>query len=119
MPRVLVIEDDALVRKLLERRLQVAGWTVASLADGRELQQALETQRPDLLLIDMGLPYGNGLTLVQKIRAQGISTPILILTAYELPRLYEMVRGIGADDLMLKPYDQEDLLVRMQRMLAA
>jgi DNA-binding response OmpR family regulator len=119
MPRVLVIEDDALVRKLLERRLQVAGWTVASLADGRELQHALETQRPDLLLIDMGLPYGNGLTLVQRIRAQGISTPILILTAYELPRLYEMVRGIGADDLMLKPYDQEDLLVRMQRMLAA
>ncbi|MDQ3100693.1 MAG: DNA-binding response regulator, partial [Bacteroidota bacterium] len=56
--------------------------------------------------------------LVSKIRAQGITTPIMILTAYELPRLYEMIRRIGADDLMLKPYDQDVLLARMDVMLS-
>lgn len=117
MPRVVLIEDDALVRKLLEKRLHAAGYEVIALPDGRKLQETLDTNKIDMLLIDMGLPYGNGLMLVQQIRAQGIKTPIMILTAYELPKLYEMVRGIGADDLMLKPYDQDVLIARMDQIL--
>jgi two-component system, OmpR family, response regulator len=119
MPRVILIEDDALVRKLLEKRLLAAGHEVICLPDGRKLQETLDTHPADMLLIDMGLPYGNGLTLVEKIRAQGITTPIMILTAYELPKLYEMVRNLGADDLMMKPYDQEALLIRMNKIMAA
>ena len=118
MPRVILIEDDGLVRKLLEKRLVSAGHEVIALPDGRGLQQALQQGPEDMLLIDMGLPYGSGLTLVEKVRAQGISTPIMILTAYELPKLDEMVRSIGANDLLLKPYDQEVLLARMDSILA-
>ncbi len=119
MPQVILIEDDVLVRKLLEKRLRNAGWHVVALPDGREMQAALDAGGVDMLLIDMGLPYGDGLTLVQRIRSQGITTPIMILTAYELPQLDEMVKRIGANDLMFKPYDQELLLARMERMCAA
>ncbi len=116
MARVVLIEDDALVRKLLEKRLIAAGWQVTAIPDGRHLNELLNEVHADLLLIDMGLPYGDGLTITRSIRAQGITTPIMILTAYELPKLYEMVRGLGADDLMFKPYDQEVLIERMGRL---
>jgi DNA-binding response OmpR family regulator len=119
MPQVILIEDDALVRKLLEKRLLAAGWDVIALPDGRQLQETITAHSADMLLIDMGLPYGDGLTLVRKIRGWGITTPIMILTAYELPQLYEMVRSIGANDLMFKPYDQERLLDRMDGLIAA
>ena len=119
MPRVILIEDDALVRKLLEKRLLTAGWEVIALPDGRQLTEVLKSSPADMLLIDIGLPYGNGLTLVERIRSQGVTTPIMILTAYELPKLYEMVRSLGADDLFLKPFDQEILIERMGRLIAA
>ncbi|HMC97299.1 MAG TPA: response regulator [Flavobacteriales bacterium] len=119
MPRVILIEDDALVRKLLEKCLVAAGWDVLALRDGRDLEQQLQHHPADLLLIDMGLPYIDGLSLVESLRARGIETPVLMLTAYDLPHLHATVRGAGANDLVQKPYDQEELMRRMTRLLAA
>ncbi|MBK8225851.1 MAG: response regulator transcription factor [Flavobacteriales bacterium] len=119
MPHVLLIEDDALVRKLLEKRLHLAGWEVTALRDGNELLARIAAHPADLILIDLGLPGADGLTLVEQLRAQGISAPILVLTAYELPHLHATVRGVGANDLIQKPYDQEELLERMRRLMAA
>jgi len=119
MPRVILIEDDALVRKLLEKCLLASGWEVLALRDGRDLNEQLQHFIADLLLIDMGLPYVDGLALVESLRARGIDTPVLMLTAYDLPHLHATVRGSGANDLVQKPYDQEELLRRMKRLLAA
>lgn len=119
MPRVILIEDDALVRKLLEKCLLSAGWQVLALRDGRELQREIEQFPADVLLIDMGLPYIDGLALVESLRARGIDTPVIMLTGYDLPHLHATVRGSGANDLVQKPYDQEELLRRMARLLAA
>jgi DNA-binding response OmpR family regulator len=119
MPHVIVIEDDALVRKLLEKRLVEAGWQVSALRDGQGLPEVLARQAPDLLLIDLGLPSVDGLALIEGLRAHGVMAPILVLTAYDLPHLYATVRGSGANDLVQKPYDQEELLARMRRLLAA
>lgn len=119
MPHVLLIEDDALVRKLLEKRLELAGWEVTALRDGSQLLERITERPTDLILIDLGLPGADGLTLVEQLRAQGISAPILVLTAYELPHLHATVRGVGANDLMQKPYDQEELIARMRRLMAA
>lgn len=119
MPHVLLIEDDALVRKLLEKRLELAGWEVTALRDGSQLLERITERPADLILIDLGLPGADGLTLVEQLRAQGISAPILVLTAYELPHLHATVRGVGANDLIQKPYDQEELLERMRRLMAA
>lgn len=119
MPRVILVEDDALVRKLLEKRLLVAGWQVMALGDGRELVQRIHETGPDLVVLDIGLPHVDGLTLVETLRAAGIATPVLVLTAHDLPHLHATVRGTGANDLVQKPYDQEELIRRMARLVAA
>ncbi|HQW98663.1 MAG TPA: response regulator [Flavobacteriales bacterium] len=114
-----MVEDDALVRKLLEKRLIVAGWRVSAFRDGRTLGAFLAADPADLILLDMGLPHIDGLSLVESIRAQGVETPVLILTAYDLPHLYATVRSTGANDLVQKPYDTEELIQRMARLVAA
>ena len=119
MPHVVLVEDDALVRKLLEKRLLAAGWEVSALRDGRGLLTYLDERPADLILIDLGLPQIDGLALVENLRACGIDTPVMILTAYDLPHLHATVRSTGANELVQKPYDQEDLLRRMKRLLAA
>ncbi len=119
MPHVIIIEDDALVRKLLEKRLQAAGWEVTALRDGRDLAQGLEQRAADLILVDLGLPYMDGLSLVESLRAQGVSTPILVLTAYDMPHLFAAARSTGANDLVRKPYDPDVLVERIKQLLAA
>jgi DNA-binding response OmpR family regulator len=119
MPYVVLVEDDALVRKLLEKRLVAAGWNVRGLRDGRNLMAHLQEHPADLILIDLGLPHIDGLALVEMLRSHGIDTPVMILTAYDLPHLHATVRSTGANELVQKPYDQEELLQRMQRLLAA
>ena len=95
------------------------GWEVTALRDGHGLLAVIAERPVDLILLDLGLPGVDGLTLVEEVRAQGITVPIMVLTAYDLPHLHATVRGTGANDLMQKPYDQEDLIVRMRRLLAA
>lgn len=119
MPHVYLVEDDALVRKLLEKRLLAAGWQVTALRDGRELVQRMANSPADLILLDLGLPHVDGLTLVEEIRAHGITAPVMVLTAYDLPHLHATVRSTGANDLVQKPYDQDELIERMARMIAA
>lgn len=119
MPHVILVEDDALVRKLLEKRLVTAGWQVRALRDGRGLLGLLKEHPADLILLDLGLPHIDGLALVENLRANGFVTPVMILTAYELPHLYATVRSTGANELVHKPYDPDELLERMARLLAA
>lgn len=119
MAHVILIEDDALVRTLLEKRLKLAGWSVTALRDGRDLVGTAERVNADLILLDLGLPHVDGLSLVEDLRARGVRTPILVLTAYDLPHLHATVRSTGANDLVQKPYDQDALLERMSRLVAA
>ena len=119
MPHVMLIEDDALVRTLIAHQVMDSDWRVTTLKDGREVERMLMDEPADLLLIDLGLPHVDGLSLVENLRAKGIDTPVLIITAYELPHLMETVKGSGANDLLQKPFDADDLIDRMQRLLAA
>lgn len=119
MPHVILIEDDALVRKLLQKRLEAAGWRVTARRDGRDLLALVLQDPADLITIDLGLPHMDGLSLVEQLRAQGVDVPVLVLTAYDLPHLHAIARGTGANDLVQKPYDQEELVERMRRMMAA
>jgi DNA-binding response OmpR family regulator len=119
MPHVLLIEDDALVRKLLEKRLQQAGWRVTALRDGRAALDLCRELQPDLVLLDLGLPHVDGLHVVETLRDHGVVQPIVVLTGYDLPHLRTTVQGSGASDLVQKPYDPDALLDRMQSLLAA
>ncbi len=119
MARVILIEDDPLVRTLMMRRLTGAGWSVIALRDGRDLDDILSTQKVDLLVVDLGLPYIDGFALIEHLRARGIDTPVLAITAHDLPHMRATVQGAGANDLIQKPFDQEELLRRMNGLLAA
>lgn len=108
-----------MVRTLIAHRAMESDWRVTTLKDGRELQRMMLDEPVDLLLIDLGLPHLDGLSLVEDLRAAGITTPVLIITAYELPHLRTTITGAGANDLLQKPFDPDDLMDRMERLLAA
>ncbi|TWI04575.1 response regulator receiver domain-containing protein [Luteimonas cucumeris] len=118
--KVLVIEDEEdialIVRFLLERQ----GFVVEHVADGRAGLERIESgPAPDLVLMDYMLPFRDGMELVERLRAQAgwSSVPVLMLTAKA--RETDIVRAleIGADDYVTKPFQPEELLARIRRLL--
>jgi two-component system response regulator PhoP len=115
--RLLLIEDDAALRLGLARRLEADGYRVDQAADGEDgLFQAREYP-VDLAIVDLGLPKLSGLTVVQRLRADGRTIPILILTARG--SWQDKVAGLesGADDYLVKPFEYPELAARVKALL--
>ena len=115
--RLLLIEDEAPLRLTLARRLEADGYRVDQAADGEDgLFQAREFP-VDLAIVDLGLPKLNGLTVVQRLRADGRTIPILILTARG--SWQDKVVGLeaGADDYLVKPFEYPELAARIKALL--
>ena len=115
--RLLLIEDDAVLRLGLARRLEADGYRVDQAADGEDgLFQAREYP-VDLAIVDLGLPKLNGLAVVQQLRADGRTTPILVLTARG--GWQDKVLGLeaGADDYLVKPFEYPELAARVKALL--
>ena len=115
--RLLLIEDDAALRLGLARQLEADGYRVDQAADGEDgLFQAREYP-VDLAIVDLGLPKLNGLTVVQRLRADGRTIPILILTARG--SWQDKVVGLesGADDYLVKPFEYPELAARIKALL--
>jgi len=115
--RLLLIEDDAILRLTLARQLEADGYRVDQACDGEDgLFQAREFPL-DLAIIDLGLPKLNGLQVVQSLRAEGRTLPILILTARG--SWQDKVRGLeaGADDYLVKPFEYPELAARVKALL--
>jgi two-component system response regulator PhoP len=115
--RLLLIEDDAILRIGLQRQLQADGYRVDVAADGEDgLFQAREYP-VDLAIVDLGLPKLSGLAVVQSLRAEGRTLPILILTARG--SWQDKVKGLeaGADDYLVKPFEYPELAARVKALL--
>ncbi len=115
--RLLLIEDDPVLRLGLKRQLEADGYRVDQAADGEDgLFQAREYPL-DLAIVDLGLPKVNGLTVVQTLRSEGRTLPILILTARA--SWQDKVRGLesGADDYLVKPFEYPELAARVKALL--
>jgi len=115
--RLLLIEDDAVLRLGLARQLEAEGYRVDQAADGEEgLFQAREYP-VDLAIVDLGLPRMNGLAVVEQLRADGRTIPVLILTARG--SWQDKVRGLesGADDYLVKPFEYPELAARVKALL--
>ena len=115
--RLLLIEDDAVLRLGLARQLEADGYRVDLAADGEDgLFQAREYP-VDLAIVDLGLPKLNGITVVQRLRADGKTIPILILTARG--SWQDKVLGLeaGADDYLVKPFEYPELAARVKALL--
>jgi len=112
--RILLVEDDELLGEGTRKGLIQDGYTVDWVKDGALADQALKTEKFDLVVLDLGLPKMPGISVLQLMRDRGDSTPVLILTARE--SIEERVKGLdtGADDYLTKPFDLYELLARLR-----
>jgi two-component system response regulator QseB len=112
--RILLVEDDELLGEGTRKGLIQDGYTVDWVKDGALADQALKTEKFDLVVLDLGLPKMPGISVLQFMRDRGDTTPVLILTARE--SIEERVKGLdtGADDYLTKPFDLYELLARLR-----
>jgi DNA-binding response OmpR family regulator len=116
-PKVVIAEDDAELRSTIIRGLAEEGFAVSGVGTGGALLSQIEQATPDLLIVDIGLPDSDGRDVCQALRAQGIQTPVLFLTARDA--LTDRVSGFGAggDDYLTKPFAFAELVARLQALL--
>jgi two-component system, OmpR family, alkaline phosphatase synthesis response regulator PhoP len=117
--RVLIVEDEAAIRELLQLHLSLAGFAVDEIGDGAAALNWLRAERYDLVVLDLMLPGLDGITLCRAIRTQGanLATPILMVTARDTES--DKVLGLesGADDYLAKPFGIRELLARVGAIL--
>jgi two-component system phosphate regulon response regulator OmpR len=116
-PHLLVVDDDARLRRLLQRFLAEQGFRVTAAADAAAARQALAAMAFDLIVLDVMMPGESGLDLTEGLRRQGQDVPILMLTAAGAPD--DRVQGFesGVDDYLAKPFDPRELSLRIRTIL--
>jgi two-component system OmpR family response regulator len=114
---ILLVEDDRELRALVGRALQEEGFAVSNAGSGAEAMRRISAEPPDALVIDVGLPDADGRDLCQALRAQGIQSPVLFLTARDA--LTDRLAGFGAggDDYLTKPFALSELTARLRAVL--
>jgi two-component system response regulator MprA len=112
--RVLVVDDDPPLRRMLERTLAAEGFEVTVAADGGGALAAAERHAPDVIVLDVAIPAPDGLAVARRMRAKGLPTPILMLTARDA--VPDRVAGLeaGADDYLVKPFAVAELVARLR-----
>jgi two-component system, OmpR family, response regulator len=115
--RILVVEDEAVLSRQLSGALGSAGYAVDCAADGERADFLVETEQYDAVILDLGLPKIDGLTLLKRWREHGVVMPVLVLTARS--SWHEKVQGIdgGADDYVAKPFQMEEVLARLRALI--
>lgn len=117
MKRILIVEDEESIRKLLKLNLELEGYEVVQAADGKTGMELTTGQHFDLILLDVMLPEIDGFDVCEQIRLNNMEVPILFLTAKDSPS--DRVTGLkkGGDDYLTKPFNLEELLLRIQNLL--
>lgn len=115
--RVMLIEDNRRLGGYISTSLQREGFTVDHFGTLAEAESAAATTRFDLIVLDLGLPDGDGMDLLRRLRGEGSPVPILVLTARDA--LEDRVQGLnaGADDYLLKPFEVSELVARINALL--
>jgi two-component system OmpR family response regulator len=115
--KIAIIEDDATIARLVELELMHVGYEVMKWADGESAMAEMAEAAPDLVLLDVMLPGADGLTVARILREQGLTMPILMLTARS--ETQDVVSGFdaGADDYLRKPFEVPELLSRVRALL--
>jgi two-component system response regulator MprA len=112
--RVLVVDDDPPLRRMLHRSLSAEGFEVTVAPDGGAALLAAERSAPDVIVLDVALPAMDGLSVCRRLRSRGLPTPILMLTARDA--VADRVAGLeaGADDYLVKPFAIQELIARLR-----
>ncbi|MCB1016459.1 MAG: response regulator transcription factor [Acidimicrobiales bacterium] len=115
--RVLLVDDDPGILLSVRRALEFEGYTVPTATDGVEALDAVGSERPDAVVLDVTMPRLDGLAVCRELRARGDRTPVLVLTARHA--VADRVAGLdaGADDYLVKPFALEELLARVRALV--
>ncbi len=115
--KILMVDDDVRMRELLQRYLTEQGFDIKTVADAKEMDAALASDSVDLLVLDLMLPGEDGLAICRRLRANNVSTPVIMLTARgdEVDRIIGL--EMGADDYLPKPFNPRELLARINAVL--
>jgi two-component system, OmpR family, response regulator len=115
--RILVVEDNDLVADAIARGLSNAGFAVDRAASAELAASALAAEHFDLAVVDIGLPGEDGLTFVRRLRREGAVLPVLILTARDTVAMRVEALDLGADDFLMKPFEQSELAARCRALI--
>ena len=118
MPKILLVEDNELNRDMLSRRLQRRGFEIVTATDGEKGVALAASEKPDLILMDISLPGLNGWDATKQIRRNGVTTPIIGLTAHAMSGDREKTLEAGCDEYETKPVELEILLSKIQVLLS-
>jgi two-component system response regulator MprA len=112
-PRILVVDDDPSVLRMLARSLTAEGHEVEAAADGGAALAAVERRAPEAVILDVAMPDMDGLSVCRRLRDRGLTAPVVLLTARDT--VADRVAGLeaGADDYLVKPFAVEELLARL------
>lgn len=115
--RLLIVEDELEIQSFLQQALTQAGYTVDTAPDGKTAANFAAINHYDILIIDLGLPDQDGITLIMRLRQMGVQAPVLILSARR--SVDDRVRGLeqGGDDYLTKPFALAELLARLRNLL--
>ncbi|MFI0822162.1 response regulator transcription factor [Streptomyces sp. NPDC021098] len=115
--RILIVDDEPAVREALQRSLAFEGYATETAVDGLDALEKTGTYDPELIVLDVLMPRMDGLTAARRLRATGVTVPVLMLTARDT--VGDRVTGLdaGADDYLVKPFELDELLARIRALL--
>jgi len=114
MSMVLIVEDDAIIAKAMVNHVTAAGHRAKWVAKGEQGLAALRYEAPDVVVLDLMLPQRDGWSVIESARAEGIGTPIVVVSARATERDRVHALEIGADDYLVKPFSMPELVARVQ-----
>ena len=119
--KILIIEDEAELVKLIDLRLKASNFDVIAAYDGEEGLKKAKDEKPDLILLDIIMPKIDGLVVCRRLKddPETSKIPVIIITASGGKNLQQRSRDAGADDLVIKPFEAEDLLLKISNFVKA
>jgi DNA-binding response OmpR family regulator len=114
---ILVVDNDQFANMLVQFVLSKEGYEVETVDNSRSALQLIQKREPDLLLLDVAMPYLNGFEFSAKLRDQGYETPLIFMTTQDTPETRLQGFKMGADDYICKPYNYQELVARIQAVL--
>jgi DNA-binding response OmpR family regulator len=119
MPKILIIEDEFDILRVLQKRLSNAGFEIITSADAYQGVEKAHKERPDLIILDLMIPAGGGLSVLRNIKASDHTklTPVLVLTGMENEKYRQDIIDEGVQGYLQKPYNLQELLNEIKRIL--